>query len=262
MRRLAIALAVVVIAAGAVLLLRGGIGSGSQIVRNGPERSRADPSVELQKPGDTGPRSLPAPAKPPDSRTDASAPTKIAGLVVDDATGATIDAFEILCTPAGSERHLVDTILGMESATEAASVPFIDVRGQFSILILDGETQSLCAFARGYERSEPVEAKPGAELEIRLKRGGSVHGRVVDPSTGNPVEGALVGWIDRQGKARTGPRERFERTDALGRFAIRSVPFSARAVLAGREDLGEGMSERLELSPETPEREVLIELQR
>ena len=66
----------------------------------------------------------------------------------------------------------------------------------------------------------------------------------------------------QKGKPRTGPRDRFVRTDALGRFELGSVPFSARTVLAGREDLGEGMSERLELSSESSEREVVIELRR
>lgn len=201
------------------------------------------------------PKEAPVPPKPP-------VPTTIRGRVVDAATDEPIDAFEILCTPAGAERHLVDTLLGMESSSESASASFAGSQGRFSIRVLDSETRSVCAFARGYERSDPVTATPGAELAIRINRAGIVRGRVVDPSTGNPVEGALVAWVDQKGKPRTGPRDRFARTDALGRFELGSVPFSARTVLAGREDLGEGMSERLELAPDSSEREVVIELRR
>jgi len=211
---------------------------------------------------------VPPAAPPAETREDPPAPprpaiaTTIRGRVVDAATDEPIDAFEILCAPAGAERHLVDTLLGMESSTASASVSFAGSRGRFEIRVLDGETRSVCAFARGYERCDPTTATPGADLALRLNRAGIVRGRVVDPATGNPVEGALVGWIDHQGKPRTGPRERFTRTDALGRFELASVPFSARTVLAGREDLGEGMSERLELTPEHSEREVVIGLRR
>jgi hypothetical protein len=262
-RRLAIALVVAGLGIVALLLLRR---DKSHVLRDGTE-APAEPtggSVELQDPGDDGTRTPPVP--PYDARRDpeSSAPARpeIRGLVVDDSTGTPIDAFEVLCAPAGAERHYVDTILGLESSDDAASVAFTGSQGRFAITVLDAETQSLCAFAAGYERSEPVTAEPGSDIVIRLKRGGLVRGRVVDPATGNPVEGALVGWLDRQGKARTGSRERFERTDALGRFVLPSVPLSARSVLAGDERLGEGMSEPLGLTPEASQRDVVVELRR
>jgi hypothetical protein len=186
----------------------------------------------------------------------------IHGRIVDAETDSPIGAFEILWVISGAEQGLVDTMLGQESSVESASTPFAGSDGRFEIAVLDAEDRSVCAFARGYQRSEPVTARPGDEIEIRLERAGAVRGRVVDPSTGNPVEGALVGWIDRQGKARNGPRDRFVRTDGFGRFEIECVPFSARAVVAGREDLGEGMSEKLALGADAPEREVVIELRR
>ena len=263
-RGLAVVLAIAVFLCGALLLVRGGGRRDSP----GPPRGTAEPppaaSTELEKPVESGDRAPPPPAPSPGSDRTPEAPARfvLRGLVVDDATDAPIDAFEVLCTPAGAERHFVDTMLGMESSTPAASLTFVGARGRFAITVLDGEPQSVCAFADGYERSEPVVGGTSEELVIRLKRGGTVRGRVVDPSTGNPVDGALVGWIDRQGKPRTGPRERFARTDALGRFELGSVPFSARSVLAGREDLGEGICEGLGLSPESPEREVVIELRR
>jgi hypothetical protein len=76
------------------------------------------------------------------------------------------------------------------------------------------------------------------------------------------VQNALVGWIDRSGKTRTGPLERFERTDELGRFVLGSVPLSARRLLAGREDLGEGLSEPLALEPGERAQELVLNLPR
>jgi len=201
------------------------------------------------------------PASPPVAEHP-DAQSVLRGRVLDATTALPLDAFEVLCSPAGAEQSLVDTMLGMESATGFASSSFVDASGRFEIAVHGRESQSVCAFARGYARSEPMTAMPGDDLEIRLEPAGTVRGRVVDPSTGNPVGGALVGWIDRQGQARTGPLERFERTDALGRFELGSVPFSARNVVAGREDLGDGVSKGLDLAPDHAEREVVIELRR
>ncbi len=190
------------------------------------------------------------------------APSTIRGRVLDATTALPLDAFEVLCSPQGAEQTSVDTILGMESSTGFASTSFAGAGGRFEIPVRGAEPQSVCAFARGYARSEPVTGMPGDDLEIRLDPAGTVRGVVVDPSTGNPVGGALVGWSDRQGQARTGPLERFERTDALGRFELGSVPFSARNAVAGREDLGDGVSKPLDLAPDRAEREVVIELRR
>jgi hypothetical protein len=231
--------------------------------------SSASTPLELQAPRDDDARVPPKLTKassPKDERNAATKPptlpAAIRGRVVDAETDAPIDAFEVVNVIAGAEQTLVDTMLGQESSIESASTPYSGSGGRFEIAVPDAEERSVCAFAPGYGRSEPVTARPGDELEIRLDRAGTVRGRVVDPSTGNPVEGALVGWIDRQGKARNGPRDRFIRTDGFGRFEIECIPFSARAVVAGREDLGEGTSERLDLAPDTSEREVVIELRR
>ena len=234
------------------------------------QKAAADDSApELQRALDAEERSAPSPldrapsssASPPVGE-DPDASSAIRGRVIDATTALPLDAFEVLCSPAGAEQTFVDTMLGMESSTDSASSSFVNASGRFEIAVRGTEQQSVCAFARGYARSEPVTATPGDDLEIRLEPAGTVRGRVVDPSTGNPVGGALVGWIDRQGQARTGPLDRFERTDALGRFELGSVPFSARNVVAGREDLGDGLSKPLDLAPDHAEREVVIELRR
>ena len=233
------------------------------------EAAAVGSTPELQRVPGADERSAPPPMERAPS-LPASAPvaeqpdaqSAIRGRVLDATTALPLDAFEVLCSPAGAEQNLVDTMLGMESPTGFASTSFVNASGRFEIAVRGTESQSVCAFARGYARSEPVTAMPGDDLEIRLEPAGTVRGQVVDPSTGNPVGGALVGWIDRQGQARTGPLERFERTDALGRFELGSVPFSARNVVAGREDLGDGVSKGLDLAPEHAEREVVIELRR
>jgi len=191
----------------------------------------------------------------------ASQESGVLGLVLDDSTGNPLERFEVLHSPAGAGRARVSTLLGYEDSEPAASETFEGSHGRFELPGLDAGSQSLCAFAEGYERSEPVVPGKGEEIVIRLRRGAVVRGRVLDPS-GIAVKGALVAWIDYRGETRTGPRERFERTDELGRFVLGSVPLSARRILAGREDLGEGVSERLALEPGVPAREVVIELVR
>jgi hypothetical protein len=265
-RLLAILVVLVLLGAGLLLLARGKPRVGSETFVDSSGQPSGDAASELQRARNHDDRSVPT---PPKNTPSDSAPTPVAeapavplvirGRVVDAETDQPLDAFEILCTPAGAEQPRVDTMLGPESPAESA---FAGSSGRFAVTVLDVEERSVCAFALGYERSEPVTATPGSELEIRLGRAAIVRGQVVDPSTGNPVEGALVGWIDRQGQPRTGPLERFVRTDALGRFELGSVPFSARGVIAGREDLGEGMSERLDLAPDDSEREVVIRLRR
>ena len=272
-RRLAIPLVLALL--GVIAILVGGLllfrGTSRTVPANDARREAApvDAAPDLQRDVGADERSSPPPmeratslpASPPVAEHP-DAPSVIRGVVLDATTALPLDAFEVLCSPAGAEQNLVDTMLGMESATGFASSSFVNASGRFEIAVRGTESQSVCAFARGYARSEPVTAMPGDDLEIRLDPAGTVRGRVVDPSTGNPVGGALVGWIDRQGQARTGPLERFERTDALGRFELGSVPFSARNVVAGREDLGDGLSKGFDLASDHAEREVVIELRR
>jgi hypothetical protein len=157
-------------------------------------------------------------------------------------------------------------MIGFENSEPAPSETFSATDGRFELRDLDAGPQSLCVFADGYERTEPVAVSASDvasdEVVFRLRRGAVVRGRVVDPSTGNPVKGAVVAWIDYRGETRTGPRERFERTDALGRFVLESVPLTARRILAGREDLGEGLSGRLELESGESAQEIEIALTR
>jgi hypothetical protein len=207
-------------------------------------------------------RSEPAPGEPAHA-APAHAATAIRGTVLDDETGAPLERFEVIHSPAGAGRDRVDTMLGTEDSAPAPSEKFEGAHGRFEIAA-GPEAESLCAFAEGYARSDPVDASAGAasEVVIRLRRAAVVRGRVVDPATGLPVENALVAWIDRSGESRTGPRERFERTDALGRFSFGSMPLSARRILAGREDLGEGLSPPLALAPGAAGPEIVIELPR
>ena len=209
-------------------------------------------------------------ASVPTARPGVLVPAKLCvrGRVLDDATGTPLPRFTVLHSPAGVGAARVDSMLGFEYPEPAHGETFAGTDGSFELDDVDSTPQSVAAFAAGHERSDPVSIAPGSEgaggeeIEIRLRRAALVRGRVVDPATGVPVQGALVGWIDRQGKARTGPRERFERTDALGRFALECVPCSARRILAGREDLGEGLSDRLVLAPGEPAPEIVIELRR
>jgi len=95
-----------------------------------------------------------------------------------------------------------------------------------------------------------------------MRRAATVRGRVIDLVSGAPVEGALIAWVDDGGQARNGAKERFERTDALGRFLLDTVPAGPRRLLAGREDLGEAFTPPMELEPGVVAQEVVIELGR
>ena len=64
------------------------------------------------------------------------------------------------------------------------------------------------------------------------------------------------------GQARNGAKERFERTDALGRFVLDVVPAGPRRLLAGREDLGQAFTPPMGLEPGVAAQEIVIELGR
>ncbi|HEV8111810.1 MAG TPA: hypothetical protein VGR31_03465 [Planctomycetota bacterium] len=237
-------------------------------VRSTPERLEPPAAV----PG--APASKEALSKPPEtaaaprervehaeSAPQTIPPKRLRGLVLDEETDKPIERFVIIHSAVGEGHAYVDTILGFEDPEPSPSTAFATPDGRFDLAPLDGKPQSLCAFAEGYARSDPVVAA-SEDVVIRLHRAAIVRGRVVDPATGVPVQNALVGWIDRSGKTRTGPLERFERTDQLGRFVLGSVPLSARRILAGREDLGEGLSENLELEAGERAQELVLNLPR
>jgi protocatechuate 3,4-dioxygenase beta subunit len=88
-----------------------------------------------------------------------------------------------------------------------------DSIGRFALNDLSEGAHVVWAEAPGFARSEETTVKaPVAGVEIRLRKGATLHG-VVRDREGRPVEGAEIGWSERGDRGSLGAQ-----TDAEGRF--------------------------------------------
>src|SRR5439155_21068498 len=98
----------------------------------------------------------------------------------DDAAAYTRDTIETARVPLTTTATV---------ATLGAPVGLTDADGRFAIAGA-ADAQRVVASKSGYARSEPA-AATGQPIEIRLRRGATISGRVVD-QFGDPVAGARV----------------------------------------------------------------------
>jgi protocatechuate 3,4-dioxygenase beta subunit len=154
----------------------------------------------------------PAPAERPAVRFE--------GRVVDDETGL------------GLPNARVGQMFGSADAPPIAALT--DGGGRFAFT-LPGGLSRISAIKTGYARGEVAISSPGQPIEIRLKRGAAISGRVLD-QFGEPVADARVsleafsnGSSDRQTVMST-------TTDDLGEYRLGGVPEGA--FLAAIETVG------------------------
>ena len=159
----------------------------------------------------------------------------LAGRVIDDETGAPIVSFKV---------RLIEPIV------EEGDVPLVDYRSVWSetgvffhsddgrwigggdTSFLDGGVTGLEVSAEGYAVAMVARAVAAANpnpdaLLVRLTRGTSVSGTVVDATTGVPIEGATVD-LERVGESpltvlSTAGRVTRRPTDAFGRFRFDAI---------------------------------------
>lgn len=131
-----------------------------------------------------------------------------------------------------------------------------DAAGRFRLHGLEPGPVEVSASAVGYGWTVVPASRFGRPVDMKLRPGASVTGRVFD-STGRPVAKAVVrlepenpgSALAMTGPAilaRTGP----ERTDAQGAFAFLGVPAYEYRILARHPDFGLGLSEAVHASAE------------
>jgi hypothetical protein len=139
----------------------------------------------------------------------------VSGIVVDEATGKPVPAFEVREVP-------------------WPATPFSSPDGTFALTGIQGAAPVLEVSAEGYvaATTEPIELDErgaAAGIRIALKPGEGVEGVVIDLATGQPLEGARVcvfeGRLDFAWYAQgQGWSERDPITDAQGAFTLYGLP--------------------------------------
>ncbi|HET6202895.1 MAG TPA: carboxypeptidase regulatory-like domain-containing protein [Planctomycetota bacterium] len=154
-------------------------------------------------------------------------PTGVAGVVLEADTGKPVPKFTV-----GGQRvtrRMGEFAMSSEGLPEKA---FQSVDGSFEHLDLKPGSLDLTFDAEGFvpEVVQKVEVKSGEvrrDLDVRLRRGAAIRGRVVARDTGEPVAEATVDRVE-EGKRPFGPilhrlRRGDAKSDSDGAFEIRSL---------------------------------------
>jgi protocatechuate 3,4-dioxygenase beta subunit len=153
---------------------------------------------------------LPARGQSPRAPAASSETTTISGRVVADATGDPIPNVRITVT-----------------AAAGASVVLTDSDGRFSLLAPAGP-HNIVAGKSAYARYE-MAATGGQPIEIRLRRGAAISGRVVD-DFGEPVIGARVTAARRSSSLPDLTTIAIAETDDRGEYRLATLPAGSFAV--------------------------------
>jgi uncharacterized GH25 family protein len=136
--------------------------------------------------------------------------TNLSGRVVADSTGDPIANARVTLTTAAV------------TATLGTPVVLTDATGRFEIAAAAGG-QRIVASKSGYARSEPVPATAGQQIEIRLRRGATISGRVVD-RFGDPVAGARVAAQKPSTTSDGSPSVGVAESDDRGEYRLAGLP--------------------------------------
>ncbi len=182
-----------------------------------------------------------------DLAIELSPPVGIAGTLVDD-LGAPIQEFRVV-----ARMPTKGIVPGM--GAETAEDDFEDDRGRFFLEGLRAGKWELFAMAEGYGRGEALEIQAplenGANVELVLERGATVHGIVLDP-LGNVVPLARVhlsvgledlAWMADEDSSSS------VLSDENGRFSLTGLPSGAQELLADKEGFGTSPAYGVDLVP-------------
>jgi carboxypeptidase family protein len=136
--------------------------------------------------------------------------TSVAGRVVADSTGEAIANVRVTLTTTAT------------SATLGTPVVLTDADGRFAIATA-ASAQRIVANKSGYARSDPVPAAAGQAIEIRLRRGATISGRVVD-RFGDPVAGARIAAQAPSAAQENSPSAAIADSDDRGDYRLAGLP--------------------------------------
>ena len=105
--------------------------------------------------------------------------------------------------------------------TSGAPVVLTDAEGRFTILAPAG--RGIVASKSGYARTELPPTTTGQPIEIRLRRGAAISGRVID-ELGEPVIGARVTAELRSGSPPSYRTVATTETDDRGEYRLAALP--------------------------------------
>jgi carboxypeptidase family protein len=140
---------------------------------------------------------------------DAQSPG-VTGRVVADSTG----------DPVANARVTLTTTAA--TATLGTPVVLTDATGRFAIAAPAGG-QRVVASKSGYARGEPIPATAGQPIEIRLRRGATISGRVVD-RFGDPVAAARVAAQAPSATRENSPPVAVAESDDRGEYRLAGLP--------------------------------------
>jgi protocatechuate 3,4-dioxygenase beta subunit len=149
---------------------------------------------------------------PPGAPSTSASSVVITGRVVTDSTGTPIRNGRVTLSPAPPEMPVVLT----------------DGTGAFSITAPAGR-HAVVASKTGYARGEATVAGAGKPVEIRLKKGAAIAGRVLD-ERGDPVAGVQVAALTQTGVGSTRATAASTDTDDRGEYRLAGLSDGAFVV--------------------------------
>ncbi len=188
----------------------------------------------------------------------------VSGRVVDEDSGKPVAAFSItILRPDGPLRD-----------TTVADATFMDSEGRFTMSGLADGPVKVAARAPGYAPSAPVQADVGGSVELRLGRGGTLTGKVIDRASGGALAYARVTVEGGRGEGTSAaPAAQSTVTAEDGTFTLDGIAPGRRSMLVaafehhGRIVAGLVFAEgatvgplTIDLAPTAPGEEPTIEL--
>jgi carboxypeptidase family protein len=191
-------------------------------------------------------------------------PSGISGVVRAEETGRPVPRFTVR-----SSRVEVRGVFG-RSSEGGPEGTYDSADGAFELLNVKAGTNDLSVTAAGFVPAtvEGIEVKEGEvrrDVEIRLRTGATVRGRVVEAATGEPVVGASIAPVmrsrgpytllgmERGGGARSGPD---------GAFEVTGIEPGEARLTATHDSFVEGTSDPIEAKAGAPVEGITISLSR
>ena len=147
-------------------------------------------------------------------------PPGVTGRVVADSTGEPIANARVTLTTTAA------------SATLGTPVVLTDADGRFAIAVEDSAQRTggpetaarreIVTSKSGYARSQPISGTAGQPIEIRLRRGATISGRVVD-RFGDPVAGARIA-VQAAATQENPPSIAVAESDDRGEYRLAGLP--------------------------------------